>query len=113
MFTLRFAKRPLHQRLVDMPVFGHSDNHAGLQIADLLCSAVLAPVACAVYGGSYASWNSHCDSGFLDIRERFGHRLERLTYNWYNARLGRESSSIVVQDPNGKRPTRLMWGPGE
>lgn len=111
MFTLRFAKKPLHDRLVDMPVFGHSDNHAGLQIADLLCSAVLAPIACAVYGGGYASWNKHCDSGFLDIRERFGTRLERLTYDWDNTRLGRESSSVVVHDPNMKRPTRLMWGP--
>jgi hypothetical protein len=111
MFTLRFAKKPLHDRLADMPVFGHSDNHAGLQIADLLCSAVLAPIACAVYGGSYASWNKHCDSGFLDIRERFGTRLERLTYDWDNTRLGRESSSVVVQDPNMKRSTHLMWGP--
>jgi Protein of unknown function (DUF3800) len=111
MFTLRFGKRALHDRLVDMPVFGHSDNHAGLQIADLLCSAVLAPIACAVYGGSYASWNSHCDRGFLDIRERFGERLERLTYQWHNARLGRLSSSVVVHDPNTRRPTRLMWGP--
>ena len=110
-FTQRFAKHPSHERLIDMPVFGHSDNHAGLQIADLLCSAVLAPIACAVYGGSYASWNQHCDSGFLDIRERYGTRLRRLTYDWENARLGRESSSIVVHDPNMRRSTRLMWGP--
>ena len=110
-FTQRFARKPSHERLVDMPVFGHSDNHAGLQIADLLCSAVLAPIACAVYGGSYASWNTHCDSGFLDIRERYGERLERLTYDWNNSRTGRVSSSIVVHDPTMKRSTRLMWGP--
>ncbi|HKG03060.1 MAG TPA: DUF3800 domain-containing protein [Conexibacter sp.] len=36
-FTQRFARRPSHERLLDMPVFGHSDNHAGLQLADLLC----------------------------------------------------------------------------
>lgn len=39
MFTQRFGRNPPHDRLVDMPVFGHSDNHAGLQIADVLCSA--------------------------------------------------------------------------
>lgn len=109
-FTQRFARRPSHERLVDMPVFGHSDNHAGLQIADLLCSAVLAPVACAVYCGTYSGWNTHCDSGYLDIRERYGDRLARLTYDWNNTRTGRESSSIVVHDPVMKRPTRLMWG---
>jgi hypothetical protein len=110
-FTQRFASTPSHERLVDVPVFGHSDNHAGLQIADLLCSALLAPIACAVYGGRYASWNRHCDAGFLDIRERYGQRLERLTYAWENRRLGRASPSVVVHDPNAKRPTRLMWSP--
>jgi hypothetical protein len=110
-FTQRFARTPAHERLVDMPLFGHSDNHAGLQIADLLCSAVLAPVACVVYGGSYARWNRHCDPGFLAIRERYGERLARLTYGWHNPRAGRESSSLVVDDPNMRRSTRLMWGP--
>lgn len=109
-FTQRFARTPSHERLVDMPLFGHSDNHAGLQIADLLCSALLAPIASATYGGSYARWNSHCDVGFLDIRERYGERLARLTYDWHNPRLGRESSSLVVHDPNTQRSSWLMWG---
>jgi hypothetical protein len=37
MFTQRFGKEPKHCGLVDMPVFGHSDNHAGLQMADMMC----------------------------------------------------------------------------
>jgi hypothetical protein len=110
-FTQRFARKPSHEQLIDMPVFGHSDNHAVLQMADLLCSALLAPIACAAYCGSYDGWNSHCNSGYLDIRERYGQRLERLTFDWDNLRLGRESSSIVVRDPLTKRPTRPMWGP--
>ena len=109
MFTQRFGKKPPHERLVDMPVFGHSDNHAGLQIADLMCSAVLAPTACAVYCGGYQDWNVHCDSGFLDIRERFGDRLKALTFDWFNYKTGRVSPSVVVNDPVTKRPTRLMW----
>lgn len=108
-FTQRFARTPSHERLVDMPLFGHSDNHAGLQITDLLCSALLAPVACAVYASGCAGWNRHCDAGFLDIRERYGERLARLTYHWRNTRLGRASTSLVVDDPNARRPTRLMW----
>jgi Protein of unknown function (DUF3800) len=110
-FTQRFSRAPYYERMVDMPLFGHSDNHAGLQIADLLCSAVLAPVACAVYGAGYEPWNGHCDPGFLGIRERYGRRLARLTYDWHNKRLERESPSLVVHDLNTKRPTRLMWEP--
>jgi hypothetical protein len=112
MFTQRFGKHPRNTGLVDMPVFGHSDNHAGLQIADLLSSAVLAPIACAVYAGGYASWNRHCDSGFLDIREEFGERLEALTFKIVNPRTAKPSRSVVVNDPIGKRGTHLMWSPG-
>jgi hypothetical protein len=32
-----------------MPLFGHSDNHAGIQAADLLCSAFLFPMATYMY----------------------------------------------------------------
>ncbi len=110
-FSQRFAAEPKHQKLADMPVFGHSDNHAGLQIADLLCSALLAPIACAVYAGRYEKWNVHCYSSFLDIRERFGRRVGALTFTWPNPKTGTESASLVVNDPIGKRGTNLMWEP--
>ena len=111
MFTQAFGKNPQHRGLVDLPVFGHSDNHAGLQIADLLCSAVLAPTACTVYAGTYAGWNQHCDPGYIDIRERFGARLEALTFTWPYPRTGKPSSSVLVSDPVGRHGTRLMWSP--
>jgi Protein of unknown function (DUF3800) len=110
-FTQRFGTNPQHRGLVDLPVFGHSDNHAGLQIADFLCSAVLAPVACAVYAGGYAGWNTHCDSGYLDIRERFGERLQALTFTWRRPGSGGSRDSVAVSDPITKRGARLMWGP--
>jgi hypothetical protein len=108
-FTQRFASTPSYRRLLDLPVFAHSDNHAGLQVADLLCSGVLAPIACAVYGDQHTAWNRHCDVGFLEIRERYGGRLERLTYDWDNVQRKRESPSVVVHDPHTSRPTRLTW----
>ncbi len=107
-FTQRFARYPSHERLLDMPVFGHSDNHAGLQLADLVCSALLAPIACATYASEHASWNRHCDPGFFDVRERYGERLARLTYTWSDPRKRRERSSLVVRDPL-KRSVQLMW----
>lgn len=111
LFTQRFGQRPKHLGLVDMPVFGHSDNHAGLQIADLLCSAILAPIASAVYAGKYEKWNKHCQSGYLDIRERFGGRLGALTYKWKSPKTGKKCPSVIVNDPISKRGARLMWGP--
>lgn len=110
-FTQRFGKHPKHEGLVDLPVFGHSDNHAGLQIADLLSSAILAPIACAVYAGGYSSWNTHCQSAYLDIRERFGARLGALTYSWKHPVSGKSCPSVIVNDPISKRGARMMWGP--
>lgn len=109
-FTQRFAKKPKHLGLVDMPVFGHSDNHAGLQIADLLASAILAPIACSVYGGAYETWNVHCASCHLDIRERFGSRLKALTFPTTHPQTGFKCSSLLVHDPVGKRGSSLMYG---
>jgi hypothetical protein len=35
----------------EIPVFAHSDNHAGLQMADLVASTLVFPMAAAAYGG--------------------------------------------------------------
>jgi hypothetical protein len=54
-FTQKFKTAgDRYPRLLEMPTFGHSQNHAGLQAADLLCSALLFPMATHRYctGGS-------------------------------------------------------------
>lgn len=49
-------------KIVETPTFGQSENHAGVQIADIVCSAFLAPKA----------------AGEKLITERFGRRVEAL-----------------------------------
>ncbi|MCL2780069.1 MAG: DUF3800 domain-containing protein [Actinomycetia bacterium] len=39
----------LYPQLVESPVFGHSDTHVLLQIADVLASALIYSCACAAY----------------------------------------------------------------
>ncbi|MCO6005939.1 DUF3800 domain-containing protein [Actinoallomurus purpureus] len=36
--------------LLEVPLFAHSDNHVGLQIADLIASTLVLPMAAAAYG---------------------------------------------------------------
>lgn len=51
-FTQKFrAAGDRYPNLCEMPTFGHSENHAGVQIADLLCSAFLFPMAVDAYCG--------------------------------------------------------------
>ncbi len=111
LFTQRFAKQPKYRQLVDMPVFGHSENHAGLQVADFLCSALLAPIACGAYCGRYSEWNTHAESGYLALREHFGQRLKDLTFTFKPEGSTEEKPSVVTADPVTKRGARLMWAP--
>ena len=35
-FTQKFSAVPNYERLVELPTFGHSDNHVGLQVCDIV-----------------------------------------------------------------------------
>jgi hypothetical protein len=39
------------QQFVEVPVFGHSDSHVVLQIADIIASTVVFPAACSAFCG--------------------------------------------------------------
>ena len=55
-------------RLVEVPAFGHSVNHVGLQLADLAASAFLFPMAARTYCVATTT-GPHVDPHF-DGRER-------------------------------------------
>lgn len=90
-----------YDRLHEMPVFGHSNNHAGLQITDLIVSAILYPIATSVYCESYITDRTHIAPEFLIIRDKFGARLQKLQYR-YNIG-GRWCGGILVSDPLGHK----------
>lgn len=49
-FTQKYrAKGHPWERLLDLPTFGHSNNHVPLQIADMLSPTLLFPMATASY----------------------------------------------------------------
>ncbi len=49
-FTQKFkATGDSYGRMLEMPTFGHSENHVGLQLADLLASGLLFPMASHCY----------------------------------------------------------------
>jgi len=81
-FTQKFrSSGDAYDRLMEMPLFGHSDNHAGIQTADLLCSAFLFPMATASYSmGSVTSVHVH--PAYNVIRQRFGPRIKELQYRY-------------------------------
>ena len=65
-----------YPRIPESPTFADSENHAGIQIADLLCSAVAAPLATAVCRPD----SPRADKRFLMLRNRCGERMERMLF---------------------------------
>jgi uncharacterized protein DUF3800 len=90
-----------YSRILEMPTFGHSDNHAGIQIADLLCSALLFPMATSAFCTGYIN-SVHVQGDFEILRRRFGARLSKLQYR-YRDENGRYRGGITVDDRLGQR----------
>ncbi|MFH1969207.1 MAG: DUF3800 domain-containing protein [Verrucomicrobiota bacterium] len=109
-FTQKFrAGGDAYNRLVEMPLFGHSDNHAGIQCADMLCSAFLFPMATYAYCLGHVR-SVHVDMRYSIIRDRYGDRLKCLQYRYQNAK-GLLRGGITVSDAIGHAGGALLFGP--
>lgn len=80
--------------------FGMSNNHACIQIVDLLCSAIIAPIAGrAILDGIVQ--NAHTHSSYDAIKSRYSKRLKALQYH---CRYGTTKYwGITVHDPHGNK----------
>jgi len=107
-FTMKHRMNgdPLPQ-LVESPLFGVSDNHAGLQIADVVAGALLLPMACRTYcHGSRAQ--THMDTRYDRLGERYARRLRAMQYLYHDA-TGRTRGGVVVCDRRSSRPSRDLF----
>ena len=95
-----------YPHVAEMPVYGHSENHAGLQVADLLCSALLFPMATASYCRGYVS-SVHVRPGHELLGARYGRRLRALQYRYREGVVFR--GGLTVSDAIGRRPGRLLF----
>ncbi|WP_040064941.1 DUF3800 domain-containing protein [Pseudomonas batumici] len=81
-------------------VFGISDNHACLQIADLICSTILYPIAGrTVCAGSFN--NVHTHANYDAIVQRYSRRINAMQYHC--AENGKRRWGITVEDPHNHR----------
>lgn len=95
-------------RVIEMPTFGHSDNHVGLQIADLLCSAFLYPMAMHVYcSGKIHS--VHVRSGYHVIQSRYAARIKAMQYRYQDSARHKWRGGITVSDALGKQPGSQLF----
>jgi hypothetical protein len=102
-FTQKFqaGSDPLHQ-VLEMPTFGHSENHVGIQIADILCSALLFPMATHSFCFGHVN-NVHVQTGYDVLRTRYGNTLQGMQHRYQDPN-GKWRGGIVVNDVLMQRP---------
>jgi hypothetical protein len=109
-FTQKFrASGDAYPQIAEMPSFGHSENHAGVQIADLVCSALLVPLAIHAYCRGRLT-GIHVND-YSVLRERFAARLAALQHRSAEISTGRMAGGVTVDDKIGKRGRSLMFPP--
>jgi hypothetical protein len=106
-FTQKYrATGDPYDRILEAPVFGHSENHVTIQIADFLCSTMLFPMASHVYcTGHIVSVHVHAND--QKIEERYSERLKKLAYRFLDG--GRYRGGITVNDAIEKRSASLLF----
>ncbi|GAA1875909.1 DUF3800 domain-containing protein [Williamsia serinedens] len=93
--------------LLEAPLFGHSDSHVVLQIADILVSALQFPMACAAYSSSLIH-NIHLNDEFSSLRARYGTRLQLLEHRYLDAD-GRRAGGVRVIDHLNRQPSLALF----
>jgi len=107
-FTQMFSAKQVHfPRIMELPTFGHSENHVGVQICDLLASALIVPTAVHTYCTGYIA-NVHVQPGYSIIRAQFTNKLQQLLYRYQDAQQIWHGG-ITVSDAILHRPSSLMF----
>ena len=109
LFTWNFSTHGTAYRyMAELPLFGHSDNHALLQLVDWVASGILAPMAASAYCGQYAETCVHASHDYDIIRETFGQRIKALQYRY--ERDGHKLGGIHVLGGNCRLNPILIFG---
>jgi hypothetical protein len=105
-FTQKYrARGDPFARILELPTFGVSNNHVGLQMTDVLCSALLFPMASSVYCFGHVS-GVHVNARDLVVRRRYCKRLKKLQFKaggdwsvWVSDKHRRRSSAELFVSP--------------
>ena len=98
-FTQKFkGTGDAYDRIIEMPAFSHSDNHAGIQVADALCSAVITPIVTYTYCSGHVT-SVHVRPGYSRIKASFADRLRKLQHRYTEAS-GRSRGDWLYRTPS-------------
>lgn len=107
-FTQKFkGTGDAYDRIIELPAFSHSDNHAGLQMSDTICSAIMTPIAVETYCKGHVA-SIHVRPGYDKLKAAFAAKVRSLQHRYKEAS-GRDRGGFTVSDDIGQRPGGLMF----
>lgn len=107
-FTQKFKSTgDTYDRIIELPAFSHSDNHAGLQVADTICSAFVTPIAIYTYCTGHVQ-NVHVRPGYQDIKQTYASDLQSMQHR-YTLATGQSRGGLIVSDALGHKVGGLMF----
>ncbi|MEQ1527176.1 MAG: DUF3800 domain-containing protein [Gallionella sp.] len=106
-FTQKFrAAGDPYSHILEMPVFGHSENHVAIQMADFLSSTLLFSMASHIYCTGHIS-SVHVHTNDQKIAERYAERLRNIAHRYWD--VSRYRGGITVNDAILKRSASLLF----
>jgi len=106
-FTMRVGNSgDSYPNMADVPLFGHSDNHAGLQIADIIASSLITPI-CINHCVPRDQKNKHSNPKYGLLAERYCTDLETLHFQ-YGPTVHRRGG-LVISNPVSKIGTASLF----
>lgn len=106
-FTKKFqASGDAYPNLLEMPLFGHSDNHAGIQIADLLCSALLFPITIQSYCAGHINGVHIRD--YAALKSRYATRLKEKQFRYQDQNRKWRGGFMVSDAISGRSGAELF-----
>lgn len=109
-FTQKFRRAgDALPNIVEAPLFCHSNNHAGTQLADIVASALVFPMACRTYCQDYDD-RLYAHPAFDLLKERYGSRLMALQQKLrYRLPRGKRVGGLMVKDAVNGRSGRCLF----
>lgn len=98
-----------YPRILEMPTFGHSQNHALIQMADLVCSGLVFPLATHVYCTGHVH-SVHVNPRYVELRKAFADRLEKLQYR-YQYLPTKWTGGLSTTNKLSRLPPRCLFQP--
>ena len=100
-FTQKFKiSGDAYPNVIEMPVYGHSDNHVAIQLTDILCSALLFPITSYAYCTGHIN-SVHVNATYEILRTRYAERLKDMSFRYHDGQ--RYRGGITVFDELEKR----------